>query len=381
MSNEIFKLIDIDQDTLHDFITCLHESLAEIEHDLFTLEKDPHNEESIHNTFRALHMIKGNCRLCFMDPFAEYTHALEDVFSQLRSKQITFTPYIKEAILLALDKFRHDMDDIEHNGEVIINPLRKISSAFEKLTRAPAAEIEIQAAEIIRQLGGEAASHLPLSDTPGKSPTTQNVLHEFDMDADLEYFRELATLVDDNSSYWQDRSKKTANVCLGINQFLENPLDSRQLMAAAYLHDTGMAFTPHEIVHKQYKLNSIEEHKIHQHVMHSYEWLKRMPGWKEAAQMVLQHHERPDGLGYPNNTKGEDICVGAKVLALADTFYAITNKRADRSYKRSLLRAIAEINNCVNQQFDAEVVKAFNDLVRQIHSKKASPPNSNNGVF
>ncbi|MBL4868935.1 MAG: HD domain-containing protein [Pseudomonadales bacterium] len=370
MSNEFFELHDIDEDTLHDFNVHLHESINDIEHDLFKLERDPHNQDAIHSIFRALHMIKGNCLICYMTPFAEYTHAMEDLFSQLRCQQITFTPHIKEAVLLSLDKFRSDADALELEGEIIITPLKKIASAFKKLTQAPITEVEIIAAEIIKQIGGEAAHHLPLSETPGKGTTAHHIIHEFDTDEDLDYFKKIASSIDDNSPFWENKSEETVHNCLGINQLLTTPIDSRQLMTAAYLHDTGMAFIPYEIVHKTQVLNTFEEKKIQCHVMHSYEWLKRLPGWQEASQMVLQHHERPDGNGYPNNTKGEDICTGAKILAVADTFFAVTHQRADRSYKRSLLRAITEINNCAGTQFDTEVVTAFNKMIRRLHSKK-----------
>jgi HD-GYP domain-containing protein (c-di-GMP phosphodiesterase class II) len=64
---------------------------------------------------------------------------------------------------------------------------------------------------------------------------------------------------------------------------------------------------------------------------------------------VEQHHERLDVTGYPKGLKEKDIVPGAKLLAIIDAFEAMTHERIDRHYKKSVLRAIAELNACENQ--------------------------------
>lgn len=71
--------------------------------------------------------------------------------------------------------------------------------------------------------------------------------------------------------------------------------------------------------------------------------LERMEGWEPAAEMVAQHHEMPDGAGYPEGLKSDAICPGAKILAIVDAFEAMMLKHTHRGHGRSMLRAIVEV--------------------------------------
>ena len=376
MATDFFKLTDIDSDTLHDFEASHQDALDSLEHDLFLLEKDPQCPDVIDSIFRTMYSIQGICRMCAIEPFVEYTDILEEVFSELRSGQIIYTPHIQEALLLGFDKLRTDGEDIISMGEIDVAPLSLVKEAFKKLMQARGSDVDVVAAEIIKLIGGDAAENLPLSVHHDEEFSESVVVEQPDIDTDTDtdvdfkYFKMLGELTDEHSPFWQGRTKSHLKTCLGINQLLANPVDTRQLVAASYLHDIGMVFVPNSILQKNDKLNEVEVEKVHQHVVTGYEWIKRISGWQGAAQMVLQHHERVDGQGYPNNTQGSEICMGAKILALADTFYSVTNQRADRTYKRSLVRATAEINACVGSQFDADVVDAFNIMIREIYSKK-----------
>ena len=93
--------------------------------------------------------------------------------------------------------------------------------------------------------------------------------------------------------------------------------------------------------------------------------LQRMEGWQIASEIVLQHHEAPDGGGYPQGLKSEQITPGAKILAVIDTFEAVMLKHSKHGGNRSLVRAIAEINACDNQ-FAPEWIAHFNTVVRRM---------------
>ena len=80
--------------------------------------------------------------------------------------------------------------------------------------------------------------------------------------------------------------------------------------------------------------------------------------------MVAQHHEMPNGEGYPNALASKDICNGAKILAIVDAFEAVMLKHINRGRNRSVLRAIAEINACDNQ-FSPEWIEPFNKVIRR----------------
>ena len=92
--------------------------------------------------------------------------------------------------------------------------------------------------------------------------------------------------------------------------------------------------------------------------------LQRMPGWEGAAEIVSQHHEMPDGAGYPAQLPATSICPGAKILAIVDAFEAVMLKHIHRGKNRSVLRAIAEVNAC-DRQFAPEWITPFNNVIRK----------------
>jgi HD-GYP domain-containing protein (c-di-GMP phosphodiesterase class II) len=132
-----------------------------------------------------------------------------------------------------------------------------------------------------------------------------------------------------------------------------------------YLHDVGMMFAPESVWLKVGKLTAADKQLLHEHPGHAAGLLERMPGWAAAAEMVAQHHEMPDGGGYPAGLKTDAICAGAKILAIVDAFEAVTLKHSHRGQTRSLVRAIAEVNACDNQ-FAAEWIGPFNSVIRKM---------------
>lgn len=89
--------------------------------------------------------------------------------------------------------------------------------------------------------------------------------------------------------------------------------------------------------------------------------VKMMPGMKEISGMVLAHHERPDGKGYPNGLSSGDVPMGARIINIADAFDAMTS---DRPYRRALpvAAALRELERGAGTQFDADVVRVLLEL-------------------
>ncbi len=132
----------------------------------------------------------------------------------------------------------------------------------------------------------------------------------------------------------------------------------REIARGAYLHDIGKMGVPDGILLKQGKLTPEEQEVMEGHVFSGYQMVKRIPFLAEAAQIVLTHQERFDGLGYPAGLKGQDIPLGARIFAVADTLDAMTS---DRPYRKALpfRVAIEEIRKEAGHQFDPEIVRVF----------------------
>ena len=137
----------------------------------------------------------------------------------------------------------------------------------------------------------------------------------------------------------------------------EEPL-LKAIEAAALLHDTGKLAVPEYILNKPGKLTEPEIAIMREHCYRGYQMLRKIPFLAEAAEIVYAHQEYWDGSGYPRGLKGEQIPLGARMFALADTLDAITSDRPYRS-ARPFSVARDEIIRWSGRQFDPAVVETF----------------------
>jgi putative nucleotidyltransferase with HDIG domain len=134
-----------------------------------------------------------------------------------------------------------------------------------------------------------------------------------------------------------------------------------QLMDISYgalLHDVGKIGVPDSILLKPGKLTEEEWATMRHHTLIGYKMISRIKFLKGAADIVLYHHERWDGGGYPYGIEGEDIPLGARIFSVIDSFDAITSKRV---YKEAVPIELAkrEIERCAGTQYDPDIVRQF----------------------
>jgi response regulator RpfG family c-di-GMP phosphodiesterase len=129
----------------------------------------------------------------------------------------------------------------------------------------------------------------------------------------------------------------------------------------ALLHDIGKIGVPDAVLLKPGKLNPTEWIEMRKHPEIGHQMIQAIPFLSTPAGIVLSHQERFDGGGYPRKLRGDEIPVGARIFAVADTLDAMTS---DRPYRQgtSFANAVGEIVRCAGTQFDPEVVKAFADI-------------------
>ncbi|MDR1728709.1 MAG: response regulator [Acidobacteriota bacterium] len=134
-----------------------------------------------------------------------------------------------------------------------------------------------------------------------------------------------------------------------------------QVACGALLHDIGKIGVPDSILLKPGRLTDREWLEMRKHSETGYDILSGIEFLSPAADIVLCHHERWDGMGYPNRLGGADIPLGARIFAVADTVDAITSDRPYRTAK-SFEDARDEIRRCSGMQFDPHVADAFLDM-------------------
>jgi hypothetical protein len=133
----------------------------------------------------------------------------------------------------------------------------------------------------------------------------------------------------------------------------------RILEYAAMLHDIGKLSIPDSVLNKSENPTEVEWRMIRNHPLVGYDLMKDIPCIKEASKLVLYHHERYDGTGYPEGLAGESIPIGARLISVADAFDHMTTPHA---YRKALSKeiAFAELLQQSGIQFCPVVVKAFN---------------------
>ncbi len=136
----------------------------------------------------------------------------------------------------------------------------------------------------------------------------------------------------------------------------------------ALLHDIGKISVSDMILNKPGKLDEEEMKIIRTHPKKGFDIAKNIPFLDKAADIISQHHERYDGTGYPKGLKGEEICIGARVFSVVDTFEAMRSSK--RAYKGeiSVADVVKEINRCSGTQFDPAVVTAFNNCCDELNA-------------
>jgi len=153
-----------------------------------------------------------------------------------------------------------------------------------------------------------------------------------------------------------ERLKKMA---LKLGKELEfNPNEMERLEKAAYLHDIGMISTPEEILKKEGELTVDEWVEIKKHPETGYRIARSSDKLTDIANIILHHHERWDGNGYPRGIEGESIPVQSRIIAVIDAFDVMVNKSL---YREPLTKeeAIAELYDNAGSQFDPRIVDIF----------------------
>lgn len=351
-----------DPELFKEFADALNDRAPEIERDVARLRKTPHDRDIAASLFRAVHNIKGDAALCKFELGVAIAHPIETMMSRFRDGDIPFSDLLTELILLAVDRLEMATESLMLNKAVDNLNLPVLVEGLGEVAQEVAGQIDASSADLIEAVTGfppvlpDISSRAPKSAAPKGEQTNAG--------SDLQFFRSLAQQFESRSPLFKGRTMRILRLALETNKAANNAIDPLQLEAAVYLHDVGMMLLPESIWLKMGKMSPEDKIALRNHPGFAAGLLLRMPGWEAAAQMVAQHHEMPDGAGYPNNLGNADICPGAKILAIVDAFEAVMLKHIHRGKNRSVLRAIAEINACDNQ-FAPEWIAPFNAVIRR----------------
>lgn len=175
----------------------------------------------------------------------------------------------------------------------------------------------------------------------------------------LSTVKSLASAIDAKDEYTRHHSTRVTEFTIKIAKSMGlSDKEREDLELASLLHDIGKIAVPERILNKPSKLTDQEFSSIKEHPGRGKTILEPVLELKEISRVVLGHHEKYDGTGYPNGLKGREIPLGARIMAVADAYDSITSYRPYRRAS-SHRRAVKEIIRCSRTQFDPEVVEHF----------------------
>jgi HD-GYP domain-containing protein (c-di-GMP phosphodiesterase class II) len=175
--------------------------------------------------------------------------------------------------------------------------------------------------------------------------------------------RRIVRLAEARDRYWRGHSRNVAKLTGRIAQHLGLPKRRCELLSlAGELHDIGMLAVPEAVRLSYSRLGTEAFRSVKRHSEVSHEVLKPLRTMAEVLPAIRHHHERMNGTGYPKGLSGQDIPLGARIIAVVDAYDSMTS---DRPYRKALSQeeAIARLSSAAGTQFDGDLVDEWVQLV------------------
>lgn len=198
----------------------------------------------------------------------------------------------------------------------------------------------------------------------------------FHISKEISKLMDIMNQVEEKDRYTHKHSHRVATYSVRIAQKLKlNKVQLENLTVAAFLHDIGKIHVPSEILNKPGRLTDEEFKLIKKHPLDGAEMVKNSY-YYELAPIIAQHHERLNGSGYPYGLRGAEIQLESRIIAVSDSFDAMTE---DRVYRKALEdhAAIDELKKMAGTHYDQEVVNAFEQILKE-EGKIITPLNTEN---
>jgi HD-GYP domain-containing protein (c-di-GMP phosphodiesterase class II) len=355
---------------LLDNIDQLHLSVMD---SLFQLEHTPTDKQELDKVNQSVSHMKSLLLVSKINALVPLIQSLEDILEELTVEKLKFTDSLSDIILLIVVLLRDAVEKYTLNtiDEQEFQQITDLCQYTAKIVTVPDSQVSQQIDNALdKLLKNHQFVPQPLKSSTAIEPTSNELpmwLTELGVQQhdDILLMLNLASSVESRSPRWHTRTEQITKLALLMNQQANNPCDTNQLAMAAITHDFGMAFLPLNLLNKDQPFDCNDNHAMRDHLRLATEPLKRL-GWPDACEMVLQHHEQYDGSGYPVGLKHSQICDGAKILTIADSYFAcVVGNEYRQQRRRPLRRAIMEINRLSETRFCPFWVKMFNLVTTQ----------------
>lgn len=253
----------------------------------------------------------------------------------------------------------------------LIKPIRELSIGVDELKNGIAkSPLRVYSDD---ELGRLTIDFNEMSSTISKQ---QGKLNKYSRDLEEAYIsivRVVAAAIDARDSYTHGHSARVSQLSMLIGKAIGLSAEElKDLEVACLFHDVGKIKTPDSILLKQSRLIQYEYEEMIHHVEHGASILEKAPSLRKYIPAVRHHHERQDGKGYPDGLSAESIPRFASIIAVADTFDAMTS---DRPYRKAFSKeeALRELVHVAGTQLRADLVTVFVGLIGNKSIEDAPP--------
>ncbi|THB69494.1 MAG: HD domain-containing protein [Gammaproteobacteria bacterium] len=377
-------VIDQDPDLLEEYACDFRDKFEDIETIIFSLEQNSNNSNLWHQSAIMTNALKTNACSLEIAPLIEPLSIIEDIFTQIYNGKLSADKKFCQVALSILETLSTMASEAGENGGIsfdtfsltqeIIKPIalsneKNFSDKIIETQQIINKHSESQSNSIINYYNQDLKNNddielfsQVLQKTDDKNEIIKNIQKQH-----LRMLKELARLTDNRNQFWKGRTEFIKAIATKMNSTQGQPIDDNQLKAAIYIHDIGMVNIPDKMLHKNQKYTDEEKELLYKHPSAAKGILSSISGWGDAEEIAVQHHERPDGSGYPQNVKEPQICEGALIVSICDAFFSLLNGRADRKNKRTVLRALSEINNHSGKMFSEFWTRVLYQVLKEHH--------------
>ena len=266
----------------------------------------------------------------------------------------------KEQACIVADKLRESVCQYDYFGkENLNNKLMTVSIGVSTYTDqiesykdlVENADMALYRAKFLRRNKVEVYSSI--FDHVTEKDENGNLLEE------IKPLKTLITVINSRDTYTYNHVERVFNYCkIAADHMHLSAEDKRLLLYGAYLHDLGKINISKETLISNIRLTQEQWEELKKHPQDSADIVSQIEGFEKIVPIVLQHHEKYDGSGYPNGLKGTEINYLARILTVADSFDAMTNQRPYQKTK-TFEEAFEEIERCKSTHFDPTIADKF----------------------
>ncbi|WP_415903511.1 Hpt domain-containing protein [Neptuniibacter sp. QD29_5] len=341
-----------------EFYSSVKEAMEELDHCFSSLNCN-YDPEIVNQMFRAVHSVKGNCHMVFLDSIADVCHRLEDLVDEFRKGKLSYTPVQGEFIAFVFTRLEQLVADRVNGIAINSSDIELLEKGVLQVLKSDQSSRDDAAQATLESFSGILTATQSINDSVLDKLEVQEQLKDFD---DLGFMEKIAKILQSKSIQQQGDLSKLISIGSSLNKKLEYPESDDQLMAAFSFQNLGSKFVPSPVFDIGLESAEWEKAKAKEQLELSAGFLKLGGKWLGASKLIEYSFERFDGRG-PYGKKGKDIPAGSMILSMLKFYQQnYLRLRKDHKPKIAVAKTISRINSESGYRFDPKFVELLTQL-------------------